>query len=314
MTAALAPRQDAEVLVRTIYSGISRGTEALVFRGEVPASQHDAMRAPFQEGHFPAPVKYGYASVGEVLEGPPELLGRAVFCLYPHQDLYCVPTASVTPLPNGLPEGRAVLAANAETALNAVWDAKPGPGDRIVVVGAGVVGLLVAYLCDQLPGADVVAFDIDAGRARVAHALGLTFTSEAPVAADADLVVHASGQEAGLRSALAAAGMEATILELSWYGNRSVSLPLGEAFHSRRLTLKSSQVGRIPADRAARWTHRRRMEAALELLLDPRLDALISGESDFEYLPRTMAKLSQDPAGALCHRIRYRDDFHSTRV
>jgi threonine dehydrogenase-like Zn-dependent dehydrogenase len=201
-----------------------------------------------------------------------------------------------------------------ETALNAVWDAKPGPGDRIVVVGAGVVGMLVAYLCDQLPGADVIAFDIDAGRARVAQGLGLAFTSDAPVGADADLVVHASGTEAGLRTALVAAGTEATILELSWYGNRPVSLPLGEAFHSRRLTLKSSQVGRIPADRAARWSHRRRMEAALELLLDPRLDALISGESDFEYLPRTMSKLSQDPEGALCHRIRYRDDFHSTRA
>jgi threonine dehydrogenase-like Zn-dependent dehydrogenase len=312
VTAALAPRRDGEVLVRTIYSGVSRGTEALVFRGEVPASQHAAMRAPFQEGQFPAPVKYGYASVGEVVEGPAELAGRSVFCLYPHQDLYCVPATAVTPLPAELPEKRAVLAANAETALNAVWDAKPGPGDRIVVVGAGVVGLLVAYLCDQLPGAEVVAFDIDAGRARVAHALGLTFTSEAPVGADADLVVHASGQEAGLRTALAAAGMEATVLELSWYGNRSVSLPLGEAFHSRRLTLKSSQVGHIPADRAARWSHRRRMEAALEMLLDPRLDALISGESDFEYLPRTMAKLSQDPAGALCQRIRYRGDFHST--
>ncbi len=314
VAADLAPRQDGEVLVRAIYSGISRGTEALVFRGEVPVSQYDAMRAPFQEGRFPGPVKYGYASVGEVVEGPAAVDGRTVFCLYPHQDLYCVPEAAVTPLPPGLPEARAVLAANAETALNAVWDARPGPGDRVVVVGAGVVCLLVAHLCEQLPGAEVVTFDIDPGRAAVAEALGLTFTSAAPVDAEADLVIHASGHEEGLRTALAAAGMEATILELSWYGDRTVSLPLGEAFHSRRLTLRSSQVGSIPAHRASRWDHRRRMAKALELLLDPRLDALVSGESDFEDLPETLAKLSRDPAGALCHRIRYRHDTPSTRV
>jgi threonine dehydrogenase-like Zn-dependent dehydrogenase len=311
VTADLAPRQDGEVLVRALYSGISRGTEALVFRGEVPVSQREAMRAPFQEGEFPGPVKYGYSSVGEVLEGPSELEGRAVFCLYPHQDLYCVPASAVAPLPAGLPEGRAVLAANMETALNAVWDARPGPGDRIVVVGAGVVGLLVAFLCERLPGARVVTFDIDPGRADVADALGLSFTAEPPVGAEADLVVHASGHESGLRTALAAAGTEATVLELSWYGNKSVTLPLGEAFHSRRLTLKSSQVGRIPADRAVRWDPRRRMAQALELLLDPRLDALISGESDFEDLPRALSRLSRDPAGVLCHRVRYsHDDLH----
>jgi threonine dehydrogenase-like Zn-dependent dehydrogenase len=307
----LAPRQEGEVLVRAIYSGISRGTESLVFRGEVPESQHEAMRAPFQEGHFPGPVKYGYSSVGEVIEGPDELQGCAVFCLYPHQDLYCVPAASVMLLPDGLPEARAVLAANAETALNAVWDARPGPGDRIAVIGLGVVGLLTAWLCDQLPGTEVIAFDVDPGRAQVAKALGLSFTSEPPVGADADLVIHASGQEEGLRTALDTAGLEATILELSWYGNRSVSLPLGEAFHSRRLTLKSSQVGRIPADRTPRWDYARRMNAALRLLLDPRLDALISGESDFEELPQTLERLSRDPAGALCHRIRYHHHDHT---
>jgi threonine dehydrogenase-like Zn-dependent dehydrogenase len=259
-------------------------------------------------------VKYGYASVGEVLEGPDGLEGRTVFCLYPHQNLYRVPAAGVTPLPPGLPAGRAVLAANMETALNAVWDARPGPGDRIVVIGVGVVGLLVAWLCDQIAGTDVVAVDVDPGRASAAEALGLTFTTDAPVGADADLVVHASGREEGLRTALTVAGMEATILELSWYGNRTVSLPLGEAFHSRRLTLKSSQVGRIPADRAGRWDHRRRMAAALELLLDPRLDALISGESDFADLPRTMEQLSRQPIGVLCHRIRYPHPSPSPRV
>ncbi len=304
VAAPLSPRQEGEVLVRALYSGVSRGTEALVFRGEVPPSQHEAMRAPFQEGSFPGPVKYGYASVGEVLQGPNSMVGRAVFCLYPHQDLYCVPAASVCPLPAGRPAGRAVLAANMETALNASWDGRPAPGDRVVVVGAGVVGLLVAWLVQRTAGTDVLVHDVDPGRARVADALGLRFTVASPAGADADLVVHASGAEAGLRTALECAGVEATVLELSWYGNRSVSLPLGEAFHSRCLTLKSSQVGRIPRDRAPLWNHRRRMAKALELLLDPRLDTLISGESAFEDLPRTMVELSRAP-GALCHRIRY---------
>jgi threonine dehydrogenase-like Zn-dependent dehydrogenase len=312
VAASLAPRQEGEVLVRTRYSGISRGTEALVFRGEVPESQYETMRAPFQEGSFPGPVKYGYSSVGEVIEGPAEVEGRTVFCLYPHQDLYCVPTEAVTPLPDGLPPGRAVLAANAETALNAVWDARPAAGDRIVVIGGGVVGLLVAWLCEKEAGTDVLTFDIDPDRAGPAETLGLAFTSEVPLGADADLVIHASGSEEGLRTGLAIAGMEATILELSWFGSRDVSLPLGEAFHSRRLTLKSSQVGRIPADRAAEWDFRRRREAALDLLLDPRLDVLISGESDFEVLPQTLERLTRDPAGALCHRIRYPHDSHPT--
>lgn len=308
VAAELAPRQEGEVLVRTLYSGVSRGTEALVFRGEVPDSQRETMRAPFQDGDFPGPVKYGYSSVGEVVEGPPELEGQTVFSLYPHQDLYCVPVGAVRPLPEGLSAGRAVLAANAETALNAVWDGRPGPGDRIVVIGAGVVGLLTSWLCRRIPGTEVTIVDIDPGRALAAQALGVPFASEPPARADADLVVHASGQPEGLVSALEAAGLEATVLEVSWFGDRTVSLPLGEAFHSRRLTLKSSQVGRLPSDRRARWDHNRRMTAALQLLTDPSLDCLITGESDFEELPQVMEALSRDPAGALCHRIRYSRD------
>ena len=307
--AQLAPRRQDEVLVRTLYSAVSRGTESLVFRGEVPPSQYEAMRAPFQQGQFPGPVKYGYTSVGEVREGPEpgpnDLTGRIVFCLYPHQDVYCVPAAAVTPVPDGLPAGRAVLAANMETAVNVLWDARPSAGDRIVVIGAGVVGLLVAWLCRHMPGASVTVVDTNPAREVIAQELGVSFLTKPPRDANADLVIHASGQPEGLTSALAVAGIEATIVEASWYGSRSVLLPLGEAFHSRRLTLRSSQVGRLPPDRASRWNPRRRMQLALELLRDPRLDALITGESAFEDLPEVLATLSHDPAGALCHRIRY---------
>ena len=308
VTAELAPPEGDEVLVRTLYSGISRGTEALVFRGEVPASQHQAMRAPFQEGDFPGPVKYGYGSVGEVLRAPDRmrsLVGRPVFCLYPHQDLYTVPAGAVTLLPAGVPPARAVLAANLETAVNATWDGAPAVGDRIVVLGAGVVGLLVAWLCRQIPGTRVTVVDPDPTRAAPARALGLEHSATPPEGPSADLVVHASGSPQGLASALAVARVEATVLELSWYGTRSVPLPLGEDFHARRLTLKSSQVGRIPPLHVPRWSHQRRLGLALEQLRDPALDALISGESEFDELPEVMARLSQDGAGVLCHRIRY---------
>jgi len=302
--------------IRTLFSGISRGTEGLVFRGEVPASQHDALRAPFQEGSFPGPVKYGYCSVGRVeaipdrlpAHLPPDLLGRAVFVLYPHQDFYWVLPDAVTPLPTDVPPGRAVLAANLETAVNVVWDGAPAPGDRIVVVGAGVIGLLVAWLCRPIPGCRVTLVDVDPGRAAVAEALGLNFVDDGGGRLEpgsADLVFHASGNPDGLVRSLELAADEGTIVEASWFGTRNVTLPLGEAFHSRRLTLRSSQVGRIPTHHAPRWSFHRRMELAVRLLRAPELDALISGESDFEELPDVMRRLSASSVDTLCHRIRY---------
>jgi NADPH:quinone reductase-like Zn-dependent oxidoreductase len=302
----LPPRASDEVLVRALYSGVSRGTESLVFRGEVPASQREAMRAPFQEGDFPGPVKYGYSSVGEVLEATDgALVGNRVFCLHPHQDLYIVPREALAVIPQGVPPGRAVLAANLETAINAVWDGGPSVGDRVVVIGAGVVGLLIAWLCRQLPGCRVIIVDPDGSRQDVARGLGVEFRERAPGDGSADLVFHASGNPDGLRDALSTAGVEATIVEASWFGEKRVPLPLGEEFHSRRLTIRSSQVGRLPPGRAPRWNHARRLGLAIDLLRDARLDLLITGESEFAELPEVMARLSADPSGVLCHRIRY---------
>ena len=303
--ARLPARRDGEVSIRTLYTGISRGTEALVFRGGVPPSQYQAMRAPFQEGDFPGPVKYGYSSVGRVVEGPDDLDGKVVFCLYPHQDRYTVPRSAVTPVPAGVPPGRVVLAANMETAVNVLWDARPAVGDRIVVVGGGVVGLLCAWLCRGLPGAELTLVDPNPARAPVAEALAIPFRTTAPAGADADLVIHASGHPDGLAAALAVAGVEGVIVEASWYGDRSVPLPLGEAFHGRRLTVRSSQVGRLPPDRAPRWDHARRLVLALALLADARLDVLITDEDRFEELPAIMARVSRTPGDTLCHRIRY---------
>lgn len=294
-----------EVGIRTLYSGISRGTEALVFEGRVPKSEWQRMRAPFQEGDFPGPVKYGYVSVGVVEAGEPALVGREVFCLYPHQDRYVVPAAAVAPLPEGLPAARAVLAANMETAINGVWDAAPGVGDHISVVGAGVVGALVAWLCAAIPGTQVQLVDVASGRSALAEALGLDFSLPAAARSESDLVIHASGNPDGLRLALTLAGDEARVVEMSWFGSGEVTLPLGEAFHSRRLTLQASQVGHMAAGRTTRWDFRRRLGLALDLLCAPCLDALISGESDFQELPALMPRLAAGEGDVLCHRLRY---------
>jgi NADPH:quinone reductase-like Zn-dependent oxidoreductase len=294
-----------ELLIRTLRSAISRGTETLVFRGEVPESEWRRMRCPFQEGEFPAPVKYGYSAVGIVEDGPAEALGRRVFCLHPHQDRFIVPREAVVDVPDTVPDRRAALAANMETAINGMWDAMPGPGDRIAVIGAGVVGCLVAALAARLPGAEVELIDIDPTREAIAHAFGCHFATPETASHEADLVVHASGSPAGLANALTIAGFEATVLEMSWYGTRIVPLELGGAFHSRRLTLRSSQVGAVPAARRQRWPLRRRLTLALSLLRDPVFDILLSGETEFTALPALMPQLATSSAGILCHTLRY---------
>jgi threonine dehydrogenase-like Zn-dependent dehydrogenase len=307
--AELSEPKPEEALVRTLWSGISRGTERLIFEGRVPASEFEAMRAPFQCGAFPFPVKYGYSAVGCVEAGPKALLGRAVFALHPHQDFFVAPVARLALLPEHLPPRRATLAANMETALNGLWDSGAGPGDRIVVIGAGLVGLLVTALAARLPGAEVTLVDLDASRAGLAAPFGVRFATAAEFDAaaqpSADVVFHASASSAGLATALACAGPEATIVEMSWYGDAEVPVPLGQAFHSRRLRLVSSQVGEIKAARRPRWNHARRMAKALELLADPRLDALITREVAFGDLPAALAQILKPEAEGLATAIRY---------
>lgn len=294
-----------EVLVRTLHSGVSRGTETLVLAGRVPENQYAAMRAPFQEGDFPGPVKYGYLSVGVVEEGPDALVGRTVFCLHPHQTRYVVPAAAVTPVPPSVPAARAVLAGTVETAVNALWDAAPLVGDRVAVVGGGMVGCSVAALLARFPGVRVQLVDADPARANTAEALGVDFAAPDGALGDRDLVVHASATEAGLARSLELLRPEGTVLELSWYGDRTVTLPLGEAFHSRRLTLRSSQVGTVSPARATTRTYADRLALALDLLAEPALDALVTGESAFDELPDVLPRLASGEIPALCHRIRY---------
>ncbi|HEY6522537.1 MAG TPA: zinc-binding alcohol dehydrogenase [Solirubrobacteraceae bacterium] len=294
-----------EVLVRTLRSGVSRGTETLVFRGGVPPSQYAAMRAPFQEGDFPAPVKYGYLSVGAVQRGPAPLQGRTVFCLYPHQTAYVVPACAVVVVPEDVPPARAVLAGTVETAVNALWDAAPLLGDRVTVVGAGMVGCCVARLLNRFPGVQVTLVDVDAGRAGVAAALGVDFAVPAEAADGRDLVVHASATSEGLQRSLELLGPEGTVIELSWYGDSEVRLSLGGAFHSGRLAIRASQVGAVSPARRERRTTADRLALALQLLRDPAFDALLTGASRFGELPDVMARLASGSLPALCHTITY---------
>jgi 2-desacetyl-2-hydroxyethyl bacteriochlorophyllide A dehydrogenase len=303
-----APGPD-DVLVRALISGVSRGTETLVHRGEVPPDQYSAMRAPFQEGNFPAPVKYGYLNVGVVEEGPPALRGRTVFSLYPHQSRYVVPADAVVVVPDGVPPHRAVLAGTVETAINALWDTPPLIGDRVAVVGAGMVGCCLARLLARAPEVDVTLVDVDPDRAEVAARLGVDFCAPTDVPAEPhDTVFHASATAAGLQWSLDALRADGTVVELSWYGSRQVTLSLGGAFHARRLAIRASQVGAVAQARRGSRTTRQRLALALRVLHDPAFDALLTGSSPFSRLPEVMADLAAGRLRGLCHTVVYEQE------
>lgn len=293
----LAEPGETEIRLHALASGVSRGTEALVFAGAVPPSQYDRMRAPLMGGAFPAPVKYGYSMIAR------DPAGRRVCVLHPHQDIFNAPAAMCIAVPPTVPTQRAVLAANMETAVNVLWDAGPLAGERILVIGAGVVGLLTAALCARVPGTRVTVVDIDPSRATLATKFGGYFALPEAAPAEQDLVIHASASEAGLRLALAQAGFEARIIEASWYGATAPAVPLGEAFHSRRLRLIATQVGAVAPAMRGRRTHGERLALALDLLADPVFDALLDGPTRFEDMPHAMPSILAP--GGLCHVILY---------
>lgn len=294
-------------LVRAAYSALSRGTESLIFHGRVPASEYERMRAPFMGGRFPFPVRYGYCHVGQVIQGPAHLHGQYVFSLSPHQTLLRHHPSALVPVPRSVSPERAVLAANMETALNAVWTGKPCPSDRIAIVGAGLVGLLVAYLCRDLPGAQVTVIDPQPSRARICKQLGLHYCESAEGTDNCDVVFHASATAAGLSSALTLAGNEATVIELSWYGDQAVPVALGQAFHSQQIRLLSCQVGHIESSHAPRWDYQRRLTAAMAILADPCLDALLETPILFEDLPAKVSSIFKPGSDRLCQVIKYPD-------
>jgi len=303
----LPPLGDGDVLVRTLHSAVSRGTETSVFGGHVPASERARMRAPFQEGDFPGPVKYGYLNVGTVEQGPPALQGRTVFTLFPHQSAFVVPAESVVPVPAGVPARRAVLAGAVETAVNILWDAAPLVGDRLTVVGAGMIGCCVARLAHGIAGVEVTLVDVEPSRQAIAERLGVRFAEPGYAPRDRDVVINTSGSDAGLRLALETVVTEGEVIEASWYGDRPATLMLGADFHSRRLTIRSSQVGAVSSRRRGSRTTGDRLALALQLLSDPAFDVLLTAESSWRNLPEVMAKLAGGPSTDLCHTIDWGD-------
>lgn len=297
-----APRPD-EAIVRTLWTGISRGTESLIARGAVPVSEHERMRAPFQGGDFPFPVKYGYLNVGRVEAGPAALRGRAVFSLFPHQSRFVVPVEALVPVPPDVPVRRAVLAGAVETAVNVLWDAAPALGDRILIFGAGTIGCALARLAGGIPGAEVTVADIDPSKRAVVEALGAQFVPAEEQQRAADVVIEASGSAAALPFALRAAPTDGEVVVASWYGAPSVPLELGADFHSRRLTIRSSQVGAVAASRRAGRSTRDRLALALRLLEDPAFEHLLGGSSPWRGLPEITARLADGTADQLCHTI-----------
>jgi NADPH:quinone reductase-like Zn-dependent oxidoreductase len=305
-SAPLPPRAPDQAMVVTRASALSPGTERLVLHGRVPESQYATMRAPLMEGDFPFPVKYGYAAVGMVEDGPAPLIGRRVFALHPHQDRFLAPAAMCIPVPDAVPDTRAALAANMETALNILWDAAPLPGERVLVIGAGIVGLLANALLSRIPGIAVTVVEPDPRRAALAAGLGAACCTPDAVPGEQELLIHASGTPEGLVLALGAAAFEARIVEASWYGSRPVTLPLGEAFHQKRLRLISSQVGAVAPAMRGRRSHGERLALALALLDDPRLDALVGVVARFAELPdRLPALLAPGAAVPPCPVILY---------
>jgi threonine dehydrogenase-like Zn-dependent dehydrogenase len=303
----VADPRPGEVLVRTLYTGISRGTESLVFRGGVPAGEAERMRAPFQAGDFPAPVKYGYLNVGVVEAGDPALVGRTVFTLFPHQSAFVVPASAVAVVPEGVPARRAVLAGAVETAVNVLWDAAPLVGDRVSVIGAGMIGCAVARLLSGMPGVELALVDVDRSKEGVCAALGVPYAHPDDAPLERDLVIDTSGSEGGLQLALRSAAVEGEIIEASWFGDRSVTVDLGAQFHSRRLTIRSSQVGMVAPRRRANRSAADRLALALRLLADPAFDALLTGESPWPELPAVMSAIADGGLPGLCHTIDWKD-------
>ena len=297
-----------EALVRTLYSGISKGTEMVVHRGSVPPRVAEEMRAPHQEGDFPGPVKFGYLSVGVVEDGPEAWLGQRVFCLNPHQDRYVVPISSLTRIPADVPSRRAVLTGTVETAVNALWEAGPRLGDRVAVVGAGLVGGMVATLLRTFPLGRLQLIDVDADREQLADALGVDFTHPDDALADCDIVFHCSASQEGLERSLQLVGDEGDVIEMSWYADREVTLPLGEDFHARRLSIRASQVGVVARARRHRRTNADRLDLAVQLLADPVFEAFLTGSSPFADLPDVVRDLASGARNALCHVIEYPQD------
>ncbi len=308
-------------MVRTLASGISAGSELLALRGQIPAGLE--LDLPTLDGTFALPLKYGYASVGrveELGEAVSELHpGQLVFVHHPHQDSYLVPARLAIPLPAGLAPEVGVLLANLETAVTAILDARPRLGDRAVIFGQGVVGLLLLLLLRRCGAASVTTVDPEPVRRTLSVQLGADsslapgpelpgLVQAATGGMGADLVLDASGSPEALDLAIACAGFQATVCVVSWFGAKAVPLHLGEAFHRGRLRLLATQVSRLDPALTERWDRQRRLELCLQLLRELPLDRLVSHRVPLARAARAYQLLQENPAQAIQVVLTYGGD------
>jgi threonine dehydrogenase-like Zn-dependent dehydrogenase len=291
-------------VVRAMFSAVSPGTERLVADGKVPVALRKEMRCPYMGGNFPFPVKYGYSLVGEVVQGPVELRGRKVHVLHPHQDVCVVRSEDVRPLPDDLPPARATLASNMETAVTAAWDSGVALGERVLVVGFGIVGSLIARIFGLGPAVDLEIAEKRPDRRRLAESMGFRATGR-PSAESFDVAFDTSGTPAGLQTAIDSVGVEGRVVAVSWFGAEPVRLDLGGSFHSRRKRIIGSQVSRIPGSLRPRWDIRRRTELVFRLLERPEFDLHVGPTVPFTELPKAFETLVRRSPGGLSPLIMY---------
>ena len=260
-----------ELLIQTKYSGISYGTERVVYTGSVPDSQRELMRCPYQEGNFGSDVKYGYMNIGKVIDGPPGFKGKYVYTLFPHQTYYILDKTEVTLIPESIPLKRCLLTANMETAINGMWDTLPSCGDKILVIGSGVVGFLMAYILKSIPGSEILLVDSDSKKNKYSKLFNINFKNKYK----ANIIYECSGNAKILDGLSKHVKDEAIICILSWYGDNISKVKFGEEFLSKRIKIIFSQVSKVSHNRSQYWDNVKRRELAIKMLNDDRLDNLI---------------------------------------
>lgn len=288
-----------QILLQSLYSLISLGTEKTIALGGVPGNVYDKMKVPYMEGSFSLPVKYGYSLVARSEEG------QCYHLMHPHQDLVSVNPESLTPVPPGIPPSRAVLVSNMETALTAYWDAGPLKDEKIMIAGFGLIGALTALLLRLKGFQDITVYEPDATRTGLARRLGFHTGDPGFDPGPFDLAFHSSGNASGLQHCLEVMGPEGRILELSWYGRQKITLGLGEHFHINRLRIIASQVSSIPRNLQGAWNFAKRKQEVLSLLADPCWDRLEIEEVPFETSPAVFYKIRHSQTKGLTYILKY---------
>ena len=291
------------LIIKTLYSGISKGTEKLVSSGFVGKDQYKIMKSPFQEGTFSFPIKYGYINVGKVINGPKKLLHKNTFALYPHQDLFEINSKEVQILNESNNPKKYLLTANMETAINIFWDTQASNKDKIVIVGMGSVGILTAYYFKLQNYKNVFICDSNLKKKKFATLLGLNFKDFKSIK-DIDVVINTTSNYQIINKSFNKLNLEGKIVEASWYGNKKGIINLGGNFHSKRLKLISTQVSNIPKYLSNKHNYKSRLKLAIKALSSNKLLKLVNTESHFNNLEEDYVSIINNP-DSIMHAIKY---------